>query len=182
MDRTQRPSTRRSFMRGGLLASLALAASLGALPIPHAAATPKTKKSKSQRVADNISACTDPENGGTATVSDKRGGTTVKCVLPNGQGYTCTHSSQSTRCHSSLTDPVLPTQPLEPISPIANPLEGGEQPLGSDSPFANPGSVPAQPLEPAGGGVTITAYDGGTAGQAKRQGRRRQGHGRGRKR
>jgi hypothetical protein len=185
MDRTLQPRTRRSFLRGGLLASLALAASLGALPLPDVAANKNDKKPN--RIADRVRSQRDlcDIEGGTfdgpqgaangAKVTTCRGGT---------QGNRrCVNTPTASFCHEYFEQPDLPTQPLQPVSPIANPLEGGEQPLGSDSPFTVPSQGADQPLEPAGGGVTITAYDGGTAGQATRQGRRhRQGHGKGHKR
>ena len=41
MSRTTRLPTRRTFLHGGLVASLALVASLGALPLPEVAADKK---------------------------------------------------------------------------------------------------------------------------------------------
>ncbi len=184
MDHPQSARTRRSFLQGGLLASLALVASLGALPIPDVAAGKKTKRKPSSVQSRNQSQREMCETLGGGTLEAKPiGGGSWETTCHGGEsgGRQCTNTAQSTVCVRPRTISDVPAHPLQPQSPFADPAVGATQPLEPDSPFAHPSD--AHPLEPAGDGVTITAYDSGTVGQAEaHRRRRRRGHGKGRKR
>ena len=162
-----------------------MVATLGARPIPDVAAGKKTKKKGNSVQARNQAQKESCENigGGTLEVENMGGGRwETTCHGGANDGYACTNTAKSTVCVYARTNPDVPTQPLQPVSPIANPSSGADQPLEPDSPFADPGDAPVLPLEPDGGGVTITSYRGGKPGQAKPHGRRhRRGHGNGRK-
>ena len=169
MDSTLQPRTRRSFVQGGLLASLAMVASLGALPIPHVAAEKKKKKKKTPSIASRLQSQQDmcESGGGTLKIENPKvdvGSIDATCVGGADDGRSCVNYPESTFCWQSITTPDLPTEPLQRESPFVVPSQGADQ-----------------PLQPDGGGVTITAYDGGQPGRAKRQGRRRQDNGKGRK-
>jgi hypothetical protein len=142
MDRILRPWTRRSFLQGGVLASLSLVASLGSLPIPDVAAGKndgRKAKSIAKRVKNAQELC--QIGGGTSTVSKKPGGTTVACKGggPGGGDFACTITSKGQRCHATRMQPDGPDQPLQP-----------------DSPVADPEDTPDFPLEPDGGGGPLT--------------------------
>ena len=176
MYQTQTTTSRRRFLHGGLLGTLALVASLGALPIPDVAAGKKTKKKANTVQSRNQAQKDSCENigGGTLEVNNMGGGRwETKCHGGDNDGYSCTNTATSTVCVYARTIPDLPTQPLQPESPFADPSQGGAQPLQPDSPFANPGDAPVLPLEPDGSGVTITAYDGDKHHKAKHHGKRK---------
>ena len=167
MNRTLHSRTRRSFLQEGLQASLAMVASLGALPILDVAAEKNTKKKRTSVQSRNQSQkelCEDL-GGGTLEVTNIGGGSwETNCHGGSNDGYACTNTAKSTVCVRTRTTPDLPNQPLQP-----------------DSPFAHTGDVQEVPLEPAGGGVVITAYAGGTHERSRRRVKRhRQGHGHGR--
>ena len=160
MSRTPSPRTRRSFVQGGLLASLAMVASLGALPIHDVVAEKndgRYSKSDIKKLAKKAAADCISEAGGTPTISERRGGTTVSCTGGANGNYSCTYTSKGSNCFpTAKTIPDVPNQPLEPESPFADPSDGADQPLEPDSPISDPGDVPDQPLEPDGGGVVLT--------------------------
>jgi hypothetical protein len=146
---TTSPRTRRSFLHGGLLASLTLVASLGARPVSDVAAEKndgRKPKSIASRANREVAYC-EKTLVGTATVSKKRGGTTVTCKgggIPGGpQGdYACTFFSKGVRCHSTKPAPSQATQPTQPTQP--------------DGPVHDPGDGELHPLEPDNGEVPLT--------------------------
>jgi hypothetical protein len=135
MHRTLSPTTRRSFVQGGLLTALALVTARGQQAIPDVAASKndgRKPKSIAKRAETYRRSC--EASGGTATVSKKRGGTTVACTGSEGGSWSCTVHSKGSRCHATRTVPDLPSHPFEQ----------------ADSPFASPGDGTTHPLEPAG--------------------------------
>jgi hypothetical protein len=181
MHHTTGPTTRRSLLQGALLTSLALVAVRGALPIHDVVAEKNTKK-KSKSVQSRNQAqkdlCEDI-GGGTLEVTNIGGGSwETTCHGGDYDGRACTNTKNSTICVYQRTEPDVPSHPLEPDPPTADPGDSPTHPLEPDTPpFATPGDVPTVPLEPDGGGVTITAYGRGQHGRGTHR-RRRRGNGR----
>jgi hypothetical protein len=198
MHHTTGPMTRRSFVQGGLLASLALIAARGALPIHDVAAEKKTKKKPRSAQSHNQNQKDYCEIGGGTLEATPIGGGTweTKCHGGDSDGRECTNTAKSAVCVQTRTDPDLPghplepdppfadpgdtpDHPLEPDSPVADPGDAPDHPLEPDAPIADPGDAPTHPLEPDGGGVTITAYGGKQHRRAKHHSKH---HGRGKRR
>lgn len=143
MDCTPDPLTRRSFLRGSLLASLAAVASLGALPIPDVAAKKNTGKkvpSIKSRVNNFQELCEKMSGGKMSAPIVRPGGTTVTCSgAGGGMNKTCTFTKQGQRCHAARTVPDVSEHTLEPESPVADPVD-----------------APVHPLEQDGDGVVLT--------------------------
>jgi len=174
-------TTRRSLLHGGLLAALALAASLGARPIHEVAAEKKTKKKPRSVQSHNQNQKDYCEIGGGTLEATPIGGGTweTKCHGGAYDGRECTNTAKSAVCVQTRTEPDVPSHPLEPDPPTADPGDSPTHPLEPDTPpFATPGDGPTVPLEPDGGGVTITAYGDNERGRGKH---RRRGRGKGRK-
>lgn len=136
MDRTSSPRTRRSFLRGGLLASLAMVAAFGVLPIPDAAASKNDGRkpiSIAKRIENFRELCEKVSDGKMSDPKVRRGGTSVTCS-GGSMNRTCTFSKQNTRCHPNRTmaRPNVPDHTLEPESPYANPATAPSVPLQED--------------------------------------------------
>jgi hypothetical protein len=135
MQTEMAPAVSRRSLLARLLMAAAAAPVVGAkLGAPAQASKKKKIKSINARVQKNVNTCTDPEFGGKATVTKRPGGTTVECTLPNGQGYTCTHSSKKTRCHATLTSNPAPLAggggAVPPTNGNEDPTDGGSDPGG----------------------------------------------------
>ena len=88
--------------------ALAAALFLGTVA-PSVEATKNTKKklgSIKVRVQAQQEIC--QIGGGTSTVSERPGGTTVTCVGGDYDGRVCTNSSKKKRCHQTFTNPPAP--------------------------------------------------------------------------
>ena len=141
MHHTMSRLTRRSLLHGSLL-SLAAVSPLRTLLVQDVAASKKGKK-RAESIAKRVKGFQDMCGviGGTSSPPDVRpGGTTVSCTTSDST-RTCTYTSKGSRC----TETAARTEP-----------DGPDQPRQPDSPFADPGDVPDYPLEPDGGGVTLT--------------------------
>ena len=131
----------------------ALAPVVGVRLADDVGADKKTKKQsrKDRLVANGVEAC--GLDGGTATVTERPGGTTVACSGSNNGDWTCTHSSKTSRCHKNLPNP--PKAPLDDVSTAPtdgvheDPTDGGGDAGGGRVP---PSGAADHPLEPDGGG------------------------------
>jgi hypothetical protein len=129
-DYTPRTRTRRWLLRGALFASLTLATPLRTMLVQDVAADKKSKlPSKKKRLEDFREIC--GVGGGTVTIDAvKPGGTTATCSGGK-NNRTCTFTSKVTRCHAARRAiPDLPTHPLEQDSPLADPGDVPDHPLG----------------------------------------------------
>ena len=131
-----------------LLLAAAVAPVMGAMLADTADANKKKKKNKRKEahVGISVSAC-ENENG-TVEVIERPGGTTVNCTDSDNGDWSCTHTSQSSRCYYEHTAPTdMPNQPLAPETPFAGPTQHGDRPLQPASPYADPLDGAGQPLE-----------------------------------
>ena len=147
---TQAMATKHS--RRGLLARMLLAAAvapvMGVRLTDDVSADKKKKKNKRKEAHVGISVSACENEGGTAEVIEKPGGTTVNCTGSENGDWSCTHTSQSSRCyyeHPAPTD--MPHQPLAPETPLAGPTQHGDRPLQPVTPYADPADGAGQPLE-----------------------------------
>ena len=166
MHRTMGTTTRRLIPQSGLLLSLVVAVLLGAMLIQDVDAKTKISSIKA-RVVTQRELCEVIGGGAFSAKKTPFGSTITKCKGGDKltDGVTCVNTKKSTKCSQAVPppQPSLPDLTQDPIAPQ----------------LADPADVIDQPLEPSGGGVVITSYDGGgTHDQSKHH---RRGHGRGRK-
>lgn len=153
MNHPLHPRTRRTFLHGGLLASLALVASLGARPISEVAADKKTKKkSSSVQTRNQQQKYTCESSDGTLEATNLGGGTwETSCHGGTYDGRECTNTAKSTVCVMTLPNP--PSSPV--TDPATPPTNGNEQPGGDGHQAGGgggvtPGTGNAQPDDPGG--------------------------------
>ena len=172
--------TRRTWLARIVLAA-AVAPVVGLRVAAPVEAGKKKRTKKAQQASIDAYKDTCEANGGTATGTTYRGGTSVACTGQTTEGTTdwnCVVTSQGDRCYTNSTTPPpalpttdpgnLPDQPLQPLAP-------------SDDPLTEPGQIADQPLQPADGGDgTLYAASGTRQLKAKRRGTRKR-HGRGRR-
>lgn len=147
MSHMTSPRTRRSFLQGGLLASLALVVACATLPITEVAAEKKTTKAsvsartESQREVCETTTFSNPP-GKLAVLEGPNGGNTTECKGGQNDGYTCINTQTTTSCtkprtlpDSPLLDPgdapVFPLEsavPMEPADSVTDPGDGGSHP------------------------------------------------------
>jgi len=110
-------------------------------------ASKKTKKQIKQRADEYKRAC--ETGGGTATVTQRRGGTTVACKGSEGGDWSCTVSSGQDRCHANL--PNTPT--TRAGGGAAVPPSGGNEDPADDGSNAGGGAAvpPGGTADPSGG-------------------------------
>lgn len=135
-------TTRRSFLRSGLMTLAALSPLAARLPDAANAKKNGGRKPTSiaKRVTDEKRRC--QEGGGTLWTTYRPGSATSTCTGGTRDGRECDHTRQSSVC----TQAAGPA-PSGGDGPFASPLDGTSHPLHPDRPTADPGDLPGVPLE-----------------------------------
>jgi hypothetical protein len=178
---------------------LAFALVLGSLGASQADAIKKFTGKTHTSVGDRVLAQSDLcyADGGAFSMSRNAFGATVTTCTGGSQGdWKCTNSKKQTSCGPAYTPPpppddggaVPPTDEPPPTQGDDSTTSGGgsgtdEGSTGSSGGgLTPPGISPDNPSVSDGGGVVLTAYDGGKSAHAKHRGRHhQQGHDKGRK-
>src|SRR3712207_3106581 len=102
MTRSTHPTTRRTFVRGGLLLSLLAASPLRAYLVDDARADKNNGTNKMPPISERVKAhqfeC-ESVGGGKLTVEEREAGTTTECNGVAFGGRTCFHTEKTTNCH-----------------------------------------------------------------------------------